>query len=257
MTRIRYDFLWIYIILNFSFSLQSQTSKIIHQSNYKHDYVIGRITYLENLKDTTRHKYIATLQIYTEYHPLYINEATNLINIKIKELGANSYYLQSFEIKDSSIILRLKAYFINDSYFIINNTYKLKNNVFLFSDFFIENHFQSCYINDTLLVFNTKNYFQLNPKIGNTYHFKTCNDLGLTLKRLPLGMFTIKLSGIYNYKSKADKEADFVAIYKDKLIPADKIPDKDKIQISKCGFNTFDYNGGRMLLEIFKPFTKN
>jgi hypothetical protein len=131
----------------------------------------------------------------------------------------------------------------------------------LFSDICEENYFQSCYINDSLLVFNTQNYFQLNPKIDNAYQFKTCNNLGLSLDAIGLNRsatsISFKISGLYKYKSKVDKEADFVGIYKDKLIPANKIPEKDKIQISKCGFNTFNYNTGRLLIEIFKPYTKN
>ena len=102
----------IFLISVLTTNLFGQKIEIINKSNYTHNYALGRFQYLENIKDTGRLKYIATLRVNVINHPGNIVGVINLIHIKSKDLGANGFFLDSFSEVDSSISMTIKTYFI-------------------------------------------------------------------------------------------------------------------------------------------------
>jgi len=138
----------------------SQHLAVIHNSGYKHDYVVGKLFYLEDIKDTSKLHYIATLQItdvnYT--HKMYIVNWFDLIEPKAVEMGANTFKLSKYETKDSLGILTVKIYFGGEKFLKENDLKKKKDSVFIF-DFHSTKHISAFYLNGEGKSFKTKNYF--------------------------------------------------------------------------------------------------
>lgn len=234
-------------------NLFGQKIEVINKSNYTHDYVIGRFQYLENIKDTVRLKYIATLKVNVLNHPGNIISIINLIQIKSKRLGANGFYLDSFSEVDSLISLTIKTYFIYDKYFDINEKNRIKNKAFLFSHIKKENFLQSFYLNDSLVYFNTVKYYCVTPTVGKEYVLKSCNSSGITSSSRQLsGGLSFSFKGAITIKAKADKDANFFGLYRDRLIPKDNLNKEVKSQVFKCGIESLGYDEGRILLEIYQ-----
>jgi hypothetical protein len=229
------------------FSL-AQNVVVVHESGYKHEYVIGRLTNLENLKDTTRHKYVATISVRCIAHPGIIISNLGAVKMKMKALGANGYFLSSFTRNDSIIDLCFRSYFINDNYFKINESYRVKNKIILFSHMAQPGTLQLFHVNDSCIHFNSSKYYSYDVAVKTPYKFYACDEFQLGSTLGP----TMVLVGSMKIKYKKQGEATFIGIFSNALIPKEKMDPKRNYPGLKCGLQPIDYEDGRVLMEIMK-----
>lgn len=116
---------------NFTFS---QKSKIILQSNLKHNYAIGKDYYVEDAIDTTRLLFMGVIQITSSNQDALIVGGIHLLKTKTKELNGNGYRLKSFETKDTTIIMLFDIYFVPDKQVELIKINRLKNNIIVFNN---------------------------------------------------------------------------------------------------------------------------
>lgn len=101
--------------------LHSQKTEVLHQSGFKHDYALSALKYIEDLRDTNRLNYVATLRI-SGVQDYYLAVASwhDLIKIKAKELGANSFIVSSFKEDDHSVELITRLFFAGERFLKLN-----------------------------------------------------------------------------------------------------------------------------------------
>jgi hypothetical protein len=117
-----------------------------------------------------------------------------------------------------------------------------------------DGYYQSFYLNDSLIHFNSMNYFCIIPVVGKKYSINACNPANINISVTQKGNgFGFIFKGSIKIKAKPAMGAIFIGLYKDHLIPKDKPNDRETSLISKCGNKTLSYEAGRLLLEILKP----
>ncbi|MDP1803417.1 MAG: hypothetical protein Q8L81_18785 [Bacteroidota bacterium] len=113
-----------FVLLFGSLFSYSQKVEILEPSGFKHNYVLSTLNYIEDLKDTTRLKYISVLRMTGAFnHELSIVDWHDLLKIKAKELGANAYCVLNYIEAESSAILNVKLFFAGEN---VIKTNKLK-----------------------------------------------------------------------------------------------------------------------------------
>ena len=123
--------LYILLLVFKTFYSFSQKIQILNESGFTHDYVISSLQFIENPVDTPRLKYIATLQITGEQtHLLVVAGWLDLIKIKAKDLGANSYLVENYFEDEFSVSLKIRVYFAGENFLKAN---KLKRKTIRFS----------------------------------------------------------------------------------------------------------------------------
>jgi hypothetical protein len=155
----------------------SQKVQIIDQSNFRHNYVVSALEFIETPIDTPRLKYIATLSFSGKQdYLLTVAGWHDLIKIKAKSLGANSYLVQEYTENESSIELKLKFYFGSMNFLKSNKTKRESNSVIVFNQTRISQDTGCIYLNDQKINFDpTKSYaFQIEPL--KTYYLTTANS---------------------------------------------------------------------------------
>lgn len=153
-------------LLYFNFTY-SQKSKIIFQSNLKHNYAIGKDYYVEDAIDTTRLLFMGVIQITSSNQDAYMVSANQLLKIKTKELNGNAYRLKSFETKDTTITMLFDIYFAPNKQVDLIKENKVKNKIVIFNN-----------IKDTLIrkVFIKNKYYRFERNKRFDYVFNTnCN----------------------------------------------------------------------------------
>ncbi len=128
----------------------SQKTQVLYPSGFKHDYVVSPLRYIEDLRDTTRLNYVATLVI-SGKQDYYLTVAgwLDLIKIKAKELGANSYFVSFYSENEVSVDLTVRLFFAGDRFLKANSLKKDSNAVVVFN--------QSRFNGDTGIFYMDKN----------------------------------------------------------------------------------------------------
>ena len=236
--------------LNFVFA---QKTEVIHQSDFKHDYVLPRSEYLENLKDTSSSKYVSTLRATCKSRPGSIGGIVTLIGMRSKELGGNVFYLSSYQEVDSSLTMIIKVYYAFKKVFDANERNRLKQKVMVYSSDKHIDRYQCFLLNDSLKCFNSRNTFEFAPKPGEKYVVRTCSGpqfLIVVISGVPI-VIPKKTKAKIKYKEGA--EMLFVGISSGGLVKKEQINPKGKMHIAKSGLGFLEYRVGRVLMEIYKP----
>ncbi len=156
-----------FILLIFPSLAFSQKVEVVHRSDFGHNYALGRFVYIEEATDTSKLKYIATLKIHEDNFPFIACNFIERFKVVGKELGANSYRLDSFEEKDSSITFTIKAYFAPEKFFAENKKKMSKDIIYVFSSLRRSWQTQSFFYNETPIIFPSLSYVRLTPKEGD------------------------------------------------------------------------------------------
>ena len=158
----------------------SQQVEIIRKSDFKHDYIIGPIEYLEDLKDTARVNYIATLKVESKtFYTGAVIYWLDALQSTSKKLGANAFCLEKFSQKDSIATLVVKVYFAGIKFLKENKLKRNKNNIFLFSTN-TNMKADSFYLNKVKNNIDPKKYFLIPATLKQEYNLNV--NLAVTTK---------------------------------------------------------------------------
>ncbi|MDI1353953.1 MAG: hypothetical protein PSX36_03495 [bacterium] len=152
----------------------SQTTQLINESGFKHNYVVGPLQFIEDAKDTARLKYIATLKVSDKQSNLQSPAAWfDLIKGKAKESGANSYLVSEFLEDDNSMSVILKFYFAGQKFLEQNKQRAKFDSVILFNQTRHLKDTASFYLNDKQILFDPLTYFVFETKPYVPYYVAT------------------------------------------------------------------------------------
>ena len=154
-----------------SFFLFSQKSKIIFQSNVKHNYAIGKDYYVEANIDTTKLFFMGVIEITTPNTDEIMVGANQLLKTKTKEINGNAYRLKNTHLHDTSIMMQFDVYYAPDKQIELIKANQLKGKIIVFNNF-------KDTLKRTIWVNNHKYSFVQNKRI----EIATSLNKGLTLK---------------------------------------------------------------------------
>ena len=150
----------------------SQKVEILESSGFKHDYVVSTLNYIEDLKDTTRLKYISIIRMSGVYnHELSIVDWHNLLEIKAKELGANSYYVLNYAEAESSASLNVKLFFAGENVLKTNKLKRKTNTALVFSQNKFAKDSAYFYIDGKKTNFDPAKYYYLTNCIESEIYY--------------------------------------------------------------------------------------
>jgi hypothetical protein len=165
-------------------SVCAQKTEIIHQSGFKHDYVVSKLQIIEEVADTLRLNYVAELRISGEQtHLLSVADWLSLLKTKAKELGANAYRVSGFSENETSVVLNVRLYFAGEKFIKINKQKVHKNSVVLFNQTRFNNDTASFYLNDSNIVFNAKKPYVFLAEPGKVNYIGN-NSSGITARKI-------------------------------------------------------------------------
>ncbi|MGZ3864295.1 MAG: hypothetical protein ACXVPN_04175 [Bacteroidia bacterium] len=153
------------------FVCHSQHVEVLRRSDFKHDYVIGDLVYVEDIKDTSRLKYIATLQIEDKtfnWNGMVIHWLDRF-QTESKKLGANTFCIDKFVRKDSTALLSIKVFFAGLSFLKENEGKRDRNNIVCFSSFNDMGR-DSFYIDKVKYNIDPQKYFTMKALAGKEYN---------------------------------------------------------------------------------------
>ncbi|HTA61431.1 MAG TPA: hypothetical protein VK835_03205 [Bacteroidia bacterium] len=162
--------IWLFCLLSFKL-FYGQKVEVLNKSGFEHNYVIKGMDYIEDVNDTSKLKYIATLQISGKsYHStaIVVRWAVKFQETA-KKLGANAFCLKEYIQKDSTATLVVNVYFAGN-YLKINKQKAEKNNVYLFGT--NANTYDSAYfyLNSTKKIFNSTKGFVIKTALNTDYN---------------------------------------------------------------------------------------
>lgn len=189
-----------------------QKTQILHQSEFKHDYVISPLRYIEDLRDTTRLNYIATLMI-SDRQDYYLSVAgwLDLIKIKAKELGANAYFVSSYSENQSSVDLTLRLFFAGERFLKVNTLKKDTNTVLVFNQSHFNHDTGIVFIDKTKISFDAKKFYKTAvPKNKTIYVATNLNDvtsIKILFKKTKPSRFFVMPASKKNFNAGGDVRA--------------------------------------------------
>ncbi|MEO6305120.1 MAG: hypothetical protein ABIP51_18320 [Bacteroidia bacterium] len=233
-----------FIILLFNcFFAKAQKTEIVDPSGYRHNYVVSSLNYIEDLKDTTRLKYIAVLRLYGVYdNDLSIMQWLDLVKIKAKELGANSYYVVKYFETEKNANLIVKLFFAGESFLKTNKKKHIMNGAFVFNQTKFARDSAYFYLNKKKIYFSPAKYFSV-PVVMKEKSIISLREEGLTPKKI-----FFKKDGHSRFFI-IPKGPNFVYIYTPLVV---SVGVAIALKIKSNTFNELKYETGRFLLEIYK-----
>ncbi|MGZ3919529.1 MAG: hypothetical protein ACXVNM_02915 [Bacteroidia bacterium] len=148
---------------------KAQKIQVLDQSSFKHDYVVSSMVYLENLGDTVRGRYIATLRIHDKHEDEIIGNWINLMSMKSKELGGNIYYVSGYKEVDEYATLDIKVYFVGEKVLKNNKLLEIKNKAYVFNQSRRKTDSAYFFLDKNKTVFDSKKFYELNIEDGKIY----------------------------------------------------------------------------------------
>lgn len=221
----------------------SQKVEILEPSGFKHDYVVSTLNYLEDFKDTSRLKYICVLRMSGVYnHELSIIDWHDILKIRAKELGANSYYVLSYTEAETSAILIVKLFFAGENLIKTNKLKRKRNTALIFSQNKFVKDSAHFYIDGKKVNFYPDKYYDL-PIVLKQKYIISINKLAITSKKIQF---------------KKNKQSRFFVLPRLKTNVVFVTPlvlglaGGVALAISANSFHELKYETGRFLMEIYK-----
>jgi len=161
-----------FIICLFIVKIKGQKTEVLHESGFRHEYALSSMTMIENIADTTRCKYIATVKVSGEHGDGLIGNSLNLLSMKAKQLGANMYTVQSYRQseKDAEVIVRL--FFAPEKLKKENDGKRIKNAIYVFNQYRGKEDTAYFFVNKEKTIFNQEKFYQINIVIGTVYNLE-------------------------------------------------------------------------------------
>lgn len=150
----------------------AQKTDILHQSAYKHDYAVSSPVMFEDLNDTMRGKYIATIKITDIHLDGIIGNSLNILKMKAKGLGANIYYVVSYKQDDQYTEVITRVFFAAEKMLKNNDEKKIKNTIYVFNQFRGKEDTAFFYLNNDKIIFNQEKFYRVEAKIGEPYNLE-------------------------------------------------------------------------------------
>ncbi|MDP1801571.1 MAG: hypothetical protein Q8L81_09475 [Bacteroidota bacterium] len=227
------------LIFHFFFHISfSQSLEVLEQSTYKHDYFVTEMQYIEDVSDTSKLQFVATVKISGEHHNALLEQWYNLIKAKAKTLGANLYFIENFHEDENTSAIMVKMYFTGVNYMKENKKKNDKNRIFVFNQSHSKNDTAYFYLNQKRIEFDSKKYFSIVTEPYKLY------NVTLTAKR----------SKRQNHSFPKDAVSVFYILPSGKKNVNDVTNTQSGINIS-IGKNKpieVNYDLGRFLMEIYK-----
>lgn len=240
-------FLFLFLACFCSFG---QKSVILHRSDYRHDYALSTLRMIEDVADTARCKYIATLRITGAHHDALIGEALTLMKIKAKELGANLYCITSYGEFGPEAEVTIRLFFGGNKYVEVNDAKRKQNIIVVFNHSRSKTDSGFVYVNGERKNFDQRKFHLIIQETGVKYKLQTAQKsiTKLTLSR------------------KKPKEASFVVVPSKKVLSPVYVPTgaaAAAVVGGAVGFAVYfafkknlpekiSYDMGRFLYEIYK-----
>lgn len=224
----------------------SQKSQIIENKNLNHNYALGKVYYLEDSVDTQKLPHAGKILITTGTRNQVISSSLQRLEYRAKEINANSYKLESFTIKDTTINMVFDCYFIGEKQIKNNLKHRLKNKLFITNNIF-DTITRSLVVNANLLKLKCNNYF--------SYSFSSDTVISIKTNTESEDVFSKELT--YN------EDAYFYTIGYKKNYTIGALPYLAWYLTNKYALHNFerfyklDYNSGRLLLEIYNRYNKS
>lgn len=211
----------ILIFLLKGFTIYSQKIQILQESGFRHDYVVSSLQFIEDPIDTPRLKYIATIVISgPQDHLLTVAAWFELIKIKAKSLGANTYLVQNFSENETSVELTLKLFFAGANFLKMNEAKRKTNSVFVFNQTRYKPDTATFYLNDQQINFDPEKYYSFETEMQKPYYLSTNNsDITTTkifFKKNKTSLFFIVPASKYSFvvnRNKLNPNSSGMAVY--------------------------------------------
>ncbi len=216
----------------------SQEVEVLKQSNYKHDYFVTEMQYIEEVNDTSKLQFIARIKISGEHHNALLANWYNSVKAKGKTLGANLYFIESFVEDENASEIIVKMYFTGVNYVLENKKRRNKNRIFIFNQSYSKNDTAFFFLNQKRIEFDPTKYYAITTEPYKLY------NVTLTNKR----------SKKQNHSFPKDAESVFYIIPDGKKSINDMVNTQNGINFS-IGKNKpieINYDLGRFLLEVCK-----
>lgn len=233
--------------------VMAQKVEVLHRSDFRHNYVVGQFVYIENPADTNRLKYIATLQIQQNSYAGAIGTLIERFITEGKNLGANSFILQSYKEVDATITLTIRSFFGSEKFLEENEQRRDKGKIYVFSAEKKLKTKQFFYVNDSLIEFPSDSCYVLTPPDKQfmritAYKTKLFKPFGYTFKKEKKSSFLIIDNHLNIYQNTLPALA--ISIFSLALsggtyiiVPVYSSQKKDMEE---------SYNHGRILLDMYK-----
>ena len=155
------------------FSFGQKVEETNH-SGYKHNYVVSKLQFVEDARDTSRLKYIAEVRFSdVQTNVLVVGAWLDVIKIRAKSLGANSYLVHNFFEDDHSVVLTLRFYFAGENLLKVNKLKQDTNRVFVFNQVRLNGDSGSFYYDRKEMKFDSQKYFSIALRIGESHYMST------------------------------------------------------------------------------------
>ncbi len=231
---------WFYaLIFQIAFVVSfSQSIEVLKQSAYKHDYFVTEFQYIEDVGDTSKLQFMASIKISGDHHGVLASNWYNLLKAKAKTLGANLYFIERYTEDENGSEMNARLYFTGVNYIKENQNRKNKNRIFIFNQSRLKTDTAHFFLNQKRVDFDAKKYFSI-----TTEPFKLYN-ITLTARR----------SKKQNHSFPKDATSVFYILPSGKKSINDVVNAQNGVNIS-IGKNKpieISYDLGRFLLEIYK-----
>ncbi len=221
--------IWLFCLLSFKL-FYGQKVEILNKSGFQHNYAIKDFDYIEDVNDTSKLNYIATLRIIGEanhYTGTVVRWAVKFQE-KANKMGANAFCLQTYTEKDSIGILIVNVYFAGDYYLKANKLKANKNNIYLFGPSTHPQDSADFYLNGTKKMFSSNKSFEIKVSLNTDYNIAVTEN---------------KLTNLL-IKYKSEKKSRYFIIPKYKTATASFKPMKNPASKGTAGFAAAAILGG-------------
>jgi len=167
-----------------SFNLiYSQKVEILKQSGFQHEYLVKKMDYIEDINDTAKLKYIATVRImgYTYNYPAIVIRWLTVLQSNAKKLGADAFCLKEYSEKDSVGTLIVNLYFSGEKFLKANKLKAIKNTICLFSEMDAAKDSAYFFLNKSKMFFNRRRNYLINASLNTDYNIAISDNLNTNL----------------------------------------------------------------------------
>src|SRR6185312_14198575 len=228
--------IWLLCLLSFNF-FYGQNVEILNKSGFEHNYAIKNMEYIEDVNDTTKLNYIATLRIIgkANYYTGTVVRWAVKFQETAKKLNANAFCLQNYIEKDSIGTLIVKVYFAGNYYLKANKLKANKNNIYLFATSSHPQDSAYFYLNGTKKTFNSTENFIVSASLNTDYNIAVTEN---------------KLTNML-VKYKPEKKSRYFIIPKNKTATSSFKPMKNPANKGSAGFAAAAVIGGPIGVGVY------
>ncbi len=217
----------------------AQDIDVLNRSNFRHDYFVTELQYIEDLKDTVNSQFVANVKISGYRDSLLINAWYNIIKTKAKQLGANIYYIDSYSEHEGLLAINIRMFFAGLNFMKTNRAKGNRNNIYIFNQGQTVLDTARFYLNQKKIEFDPKKYYVVAAKPYQVYNIST----------------TSKRSRKLNHSFPKDAASVFYILPNDKKVFVKNVTNTNNginISVGKNKPIECDYNLGRFLVEMYK-----